>query len=147
MIEPIDRFRDEGAKVRLPPSLIVTVSRAAGRELVLFEDCVVLSAGSRVVLFGYLVSMNLDGRVMFHGRLNPLVMGTVGFVVSCAQVCIRTSISNRGTLLSAHAVNASAATTRTVQENMCAILITSDRGAQYCFSLLLLRIERGRPKN
>jgi hypothetical protein len=84
MIELIDRFRDEGVKVRLPPSLIVTVSRAAGRELMLFKDCVMLSAGSRVILFGYLVSMNLDGRVMFYSRLNPLVMGTVGFVVLCA---------------------------------------------------------------
>jgi hypothetical protein len=147
MMEPIDRFRDEGAKARLPPSPTVTVSRAAGRELVLFEDCVVLSAGSGVVLFGYPVGMNPDGRVMFHGRLNPLVMGTVGFVVSCAQVCVGTSVGDRGTLLSAHAVNASAATTRTVQENMCAMLITLDRGAQYCFSLLLLRMERGRPEN
>jgi hypothetical protein len=113
----------------------------------LFKDCVMLSAGSGVILFGYPVSMNPDGRVMFHGRLNPLVMGTIGFVVSCAQVCVRTSVSDRGTLLSAHAVNASAATTRTIQENMCAMLITSDRGAQYCFSLLLLRMEQGRPEN
>jgi hypothetical protein len=65
MIELIDRFRDDGAKARLPPSLTVTVSRAAGRALILFKDCVVLFTGSGLMLFGYPVSMNLDGRVMF----------------------------------------------------------------------------------